>query len=235
MTARELTSRADASVLNASALPADVHRVAADAIRLGARAVVAPPVWTARLATMLRGSGVRVVSLVGYPDGTSKSTIKAIEATSTIKDGADEIEVVPHFPALLRRDFDAARAELLEIARAARTTRRDVAISVVLKTDALRLEGDDAELERTLETACRAARESGCDGLTTMRAYPSSSGATVEVVRLLKRYGEGLLIKVAGVEDREHAEEVLAAGAGRIGTSSLTRLAGDNELEHQGR
>ena len=221
MSSRNLTSCIDVTVLDPFALPEDVHRAAAEAMRHPARAIVTPPVWTARLATMLRGSGVRIASLVGYPDGTAKPTLKAIEVTSTIKDGADEIEVVPHFVAILRQDLDAARAELLEVARAARTTRREVAISVVLRADGLARITDPAALERTLDIACRAARESGSDGLTVLRAYPSSSGPTAaEIIRLLKPQAEGLLIKVAAVDDADSASELLAAGSDRIGTSS---------------
>jgi deoxyribose-phosphate aldolase len=131
MNPAELARRTDHTITKAEAVSAEVHRVATEAMRLGGRAVVTAPVWTQRLCRMLQGSGVRVVSVVAFPNGTSKSTVKAIEATSTIKDGADEIEVVPHLPGILSLDVESARAELMEIVRAARSTRREVVIRVI--------------------------------------------------------------------------------------------------------
>src|SRR4051794_26669433 len=111
------------ALLAPDAMPSDINRIIPEAIQTPAAAVMLPPIWTARAATMLRGTGLRLCSTVSYPHGTSKATLKAIEATSTIKDGAGEIAIVPHAVNFLRADFDAARHELLEIVRAAKSTR----------------------------------------------------------------------------------------------------------------
>src|SRR4051812_2361614 len=159
----DLAAHVEAVVAAPDATSAHVHKSATEAMRFGLPAICVTPVWTNRVATMLRGSGVRVCSMVGFPFGTHKSTIKAIEATSTIKDGADEIEVVAHLPYLLAGDLDAARAELMEIVRAARSTRRDVFVRVIVETALLQQHaGEDAEGAMKLtEVACRAVRESG--------------------------------------------------------------------------
>ncbi len=114
--------RIELAILRPDALPADVHKVATDVVQQGYAGVVVSPVYIARVATMLRGSGATVTATVNYPAGTSKPTLKAIEATSSIKDGADALLIVPHQPNVIRADFDAMRAELLEIVRAARAT-----------------------------------------------------------------------------------------------------------------
>src|SRR5687768_17827881 len=108
MTPAELAGRLDHTITKPEAVSAEVHRVATEAMQLGCRAVVAAPVWTNRLSRMVQGSGVRVVSTVAFPFGTSKPTLKAIEATSTIKDGADEIEVVAHLPPILSLDVESS-------------------------------------------------------------------------------------------------------------------------------
>src|SRR5262245_62138286 len=125
--------RIELAILKPDALPADVHKVATDVVQGGYAGIVVSPIYVSRVVTMLRGTGATVTAAVSYPHGTSKPTLKAIEATSCIKDGADAILVVPHLPHMLRGDFDAARAELLEIARAARATRRDVRIHVLIE------------------------------------------------------------------------------------------------------
>jgi deoxyribose-phosphate aldolase len=223
MTPAELAPRLDATILKPEALPSEVHRVATDAMQLGCRAVCAAPVWTARLAKMVQGSGVRVVSTIAFPFGTAKSTVKAIEATSTIKDGADEIEVVAHVPAILALDVDAARAELLEVARAARATRKDVVIRVIVEFELL-MELPLDRREPTVEVACRAIRESGCDGMLTGTGYHPAGAASAESIMLVKKFGEGLTLKAALMDDVQSARGALESGADLVGSEAAAQV-----------
>ena len=217
----DLESRLDLTILKPEALPAEVHKVATEAMQRGCHGIVAAPVWTARLATMLRGSGVRVVSAVSFPSGHGKSTIKAIEATSTIKDGADEIEVAAHLAYVLSFDVDAARGELMEVVRAARSTRRDVIIRASFNLAPLAAL-DAQRMQRVLETASRATRESGCDGIVLP---PASVG-------IAKPFAEALSIKTAIVDDRSSALAALEAGADRVGATSVQRVLDEALNQH---
>ena len=222
MTPVEFASKVDHTVLKPEALAPEVHKVVAEAIEHRFASVCVAPVWVGQVATMLRGSGVLACTVVAFPHGTSKSTLKAIEATSTIKDGADEFDVVAHLPHLIRRDVDAARAELMEVVRAARATRRDVVIKVIVESAALTAGAKSAdEKEALIEVACRAVRESGCDFIKTSTGFHPMGGASVEAVRWMKKYGEGLLIKAAGgIRDLTTAQAMLNAGADRLGMSA---------------
>ena len=214
----------DATILAPDATSAQVHKLVTDALQHGCYAVVVAPVWAGRVATMLRGSGVRVCAACSFPFGFSKSTVKAIEATAAVKDGADEIEVVPHLPNLINADFDATRAELLEIARAVRAARRDAVIKVVVESAMLINLGAE-RAERATESACRAIRESGGDAAVTSTGFQAAGGATAEAVSLLKKHGQGLLIKAAGgIDSRQTVESLRAAGAERIGITSMLVL-----------
>ena len=224
ITRAELAPKLDATILRPEAMPAEVHALAADAMRFGCRAVVAAPVWTERLAKMLSGSGVRVVSTVAFPFGTAKSTVKAIEATSTIKEGADEIEVMAHLPYILALDCDAARAELLEVARAARATRKDVVIRVIVEFELLMEQPGDRR-EQAVECACRAIRESGCDGMLTGTGYHPAGAASAESIMMVKKYaGAGLKLKAALMDDAESAQGALGVGADLIGSEAATQV-----------
>jgi deoxyribose-phosphate aldolase len=223
MSAADLASRLDATILKPEATSAEVHAVATEAMHRGCRAVVAAPIWTERLKKMVTGSGVRVVSTIAFPFGTAKSTVKAIEATSTIKDGADEIEVVAHVPAILALDLDTARAELMEIVRAARATRKDVLIRVITEFELLMEQPDDRR-ELAVEVACRAIRESGCDGVITGTGYHPAGAASAESIALVKKYGEGLTLKAALMDDLESAQGALETGADMIGSEAATQL-----------
>src|SRR5688500_4027625 len=227
MTAAELAARIDHTILKPEASSAEVHRVVTEAMQLGCATVCVAPVWVGRVATQLRGQPVAtgVCAVVGFPHGTSKSTVKAIEATSTIKDGADEIDVVAHLPHLLARNFDAAKAELLEIVRAARSTRRDVVIRVIVESTLLFKALGEGAGEAALAMACRAVRESGCDFIKTSTGFHPAGGATTETVRILKQNAEGLGVKAAGgIRDLVTARAMLDAGADRLGMSATVEV-----------
>jgi deoxyribose-phosphate aldolase len=227
MTTAELASRIDHTLLKPEATSAEIHRAATEAIQLGCATVCVAPVWVGRVATMLRGQPVAtaVCTVVGFPHGASKATVKAIEATSTIKDGADEIDVVAHLPHLLNQDVDAIKAELLEINRAARTTRRDVVIKVIVESALLFKALGPATGAAALATACRAVRESGADFIKTSTGFHPAGGATVEAVRILKQHAEGLGVKAAGgIRDLATARAMLDAGADRLGMSATVSV-----------
>lgn len=234
MTAAELASRIDHTILKPEASSAEVHRVATEAMQLGCASVCIAPAWVGRVATMVRGQGggTAVCAVVGFPHGTNKSTVKAIEATSTIKDGADEIDVVAHLPYLLSGDFEATKAELLEINRAARSTRRDVVIKVIVESALLYKVLGNSQAEAALAAACRAVRESGGDYIKTSTGFHPAGGATIEAVKILKQHAEGLGVKAAGgIRDLATARAMLDAGADRLGMSATVSLL--EELKRQ--
>jgi deoxyribose-phosphate aldolase len=224
MTIDSLKSRLTHTILRPEAVNPDVHRVATEAMQLGVGGLMLAPVWIRRVATMLQGSGVRICSTVAFPHGTSKPTVKAIEATSTIKDGADEIALVPHLVAIVRQDFDAARTELLEIVRAARSTRRDVGIKVIVEA-ALLMQLPDDQREPAAMTACRAIRESGCDGVLTSTLFHPAGDATPDMVALIKKHSHDLFLEAASeTSDLATARSLFDAGADRLTAPNAAAL-----------
>lgn len=204
-----IPARLELHLLRPEIIPPQMHKAITDAVHDALAAVVVGPVWVARLATQLRGSGVAVVAVIGFPLGMNKSTLKAIEATSAVKDGANDVELVPWFANLMREDGDAMRVELMEIVRAARAVRPDVGVRVVIETARLLALGDRGEA--AIATACMAARQSGCDAVVTGTTADATPGA----VQILKKYAEGLAVKaVASAND---AAKLMAAGADRVG------------------
>lgn len=225
MTCEEFASRIDHTVLKPEASVADIERLCREAAEHRFASVCVPPVHVRLAASLLRGSGVLVCSVAGFPHGTSKATLKAIEASSAVKDGADEVDVVAHLPALLARDVGAAKAELLEIARAARAARRDVTLKVIVESALLSSLAGEGFAD-VIADACRAVREGACDFIKTSTGFHPAGGASVEAVRLMKRHADGLKVKAAGgIRDLATARAMLDAGADRLGMSaSLSAL-----------
>jgi deoxyribose-phosphate aldolase len=99
-----------------------------------------------------------------------------------------------------------------------------VVIKVIVESAALlKLGGDKGE--EVIATACRAVRESGCDYIKTSTGFHPAGGASVEAVKLMKKYGEGLLIKASGgIRDAATALAMIEAGADRLGLSASVAI-----------
>ena len=220
MTPDALAGMIDHTVLKPEATAADVDRAIAEAVEHRFCSVCISPVFVAHAAGRLKGTGVRVCTVCGFPNGTSKSIHKAIEATGLVKDGADEVDVVAHLPHLAVGDVDAARAELIELVRAVRAARRDVVVKVIVESGYLMSLGPDRG-ERAIATACQAVRESGCDFIKTSTGFHPTGGATAEAVRLMKKHGDGLKVKASGgMRDLTSTMTMVEAGADRLGMSA---------------
>ncbi|MGE5608089.1 MAG: deoxyribose-phosphate aldolase [Bacillota bacterium] len=232
MTASELASKIDHTILKPEATAAQVQRIVAEVIQFRFASACIAPAFVRMAAGMLHPAGIPCCTVIGFPHGTSKSTIKAIEATSAVKDGADEIDIVAHLPHLLSQDVDAARAELVEIVRASRATRRNVVIKVIVESALLMAESESLG-EARIAAACRAVRESGCDFIKTSTGFHPAGGASIRAVQLMKKHGQGLLIKAAGsIRDLATAQAMLDAGADRLGMSASIAVITQLTAQH---
>lgn len=177
----------------------------ADAVALGCRAVCVHPFWV----PLLRGAGIPIVTVAGFPLGADRAEVKARAAALAVSDGASEIDMVLNLGALRSKDLAATAADVRAVRRAA----GGCTLKVILETGLL-----DAE---ETETAARLAVEEGADFLKTSTGF-GPRGATVEDVLLLKRFGR---VKASGgVRTFEQASALVAAGAERLGTSATAAI-----------
>jgi deoxyribose-phosphate aldolase len=227
MTAQELASRVDHTILKPEATAPEVHQIVTEALKYRFASACVAPVWVAKVAEQLRGSPVATCTVVGFPHGTSKPTVKAIEATAAVKDGATDVDVVAFLPFLLNHDVESAKAELIEIVRACRAVRKDVIVKVIVESAAL-LKVGVTKGEQSIATACQAVRESGCDFIKTSTGFHPAGGASLEAVKLMKKYGDGLRVKASGgIRDAATAGAMIAAGADRLGLSASVSIVSE--------
>ena len=221
LTPADFARKIDHTVLKPEALSPEVQKICSEALEHKFASVCVAPAWVPTVAKLLQGSGVLTCTVAGFPHGTSKATVKAIESVAAVKDGADEVDVVVHLPHLLTLNLDAARAELMEVVRGSRAARKDVVIKVIVESAALlSILGEDKG-EQAIEIACKAVRESGSDFIKTSTGFHPAGGASVKAVSLMKKYGDKLLIKAAGgIRDLATARAMLDAGADRLGMSA---------------
>ncbi|MBR1753879.1 deoxyribose-phosphate aldolase [bacterium] len=160
----------------------------------------------------LKGSGVKIVTVVGFPLGASRGEVKAYEAKLAIEDGADEIDMVINVGLMKDKDYDAVQKDIETVKAAC----GDKKLKVILETDLL--------TKDEIKKACELCVAAKADLVKTSTGFVKNGiGATVEDVKLMyetvKDYG--LEVKAsAGIRDKQKALDVINAGATRVGTSS---------------
>jgi deoxyribose-phosphate aldolase len=220
-----LARKIDHTILKAEATEAEVRKVVAEALEHRFASVCINPRWLPLVRGLLAeaqpdvplADAVLACACVGFPLGANRTMIKAIEASSCAKDGAQEIDMVISLPSLIAGNLDEARADVMEVVKAARGVWPQIVVKVILETAAL--------TEEQIALGCRASREGGADFVKTSTGFHPKGGATVETVALLKKYSGGLRVKAAGgIRDLATANKMIAAGADRLGCSASVAI-----------
>ncbi|MGQ9582953.1 MAG: deoxyribose-phosphate aldolase [Thermoplasmatota archaeon] len=198
----------DHTLLSPDAGGAAVRRLCAEAREYGMGHVCVNPRHVSAAAELLRGSGVGVCSVVGFPFGATLAEVKALEARRVVELGACEVDMVIDISALKEGEDFRVVEDIAGVVRAA-----SVPVKVILETGYL----SDEEKRR----ACSLATEAGAAFVKTSTGF-GPGGARVEDVRLMRSAVGGRLgVKAAGgIRTFSRAMEMIEAGATRIGTSS---------------
>jgi deoxyribose-phosphate aldolase len=205
----------DHTLLKADATLAEIDKICAEALEHRFASVCVNGVHVRRCAEILAGSGVAVCCVVGFPLGAVAPEVKCYEARRAIEDGACEIDMVMNVGALKSGDHAFVRRDIAGVVDVCH--RLGARLKVILETCLL---GDTEKVR-----ACELAKEAGADFVKTSTGF-GPGGATAEDVALLREVvGSKVGVKAAGgVRDRLTAEEMVAAGANRIGASAGVRI-----------
>ncbi len=221
MDATALAATIDHTLLKAEAPAAGIDGVCAEALTHGFASVCVNGVFLPRVVGALRGAAVKACAVAGFPLGAMKPTVKAIEATSLAKDGAQEIDFVAYLPALIAKNHAAAVEDFLQVTTNVRSVSRDIVVKVIIESAALMAGVDEAEGEARIAVACAAAAESGCDFVKTSTGFHPAGGATVPAVAWMRKHAANLQVKASGgIRTRDDALRMLDAGADRLGCSA---------------
>jgi len=210
LTAAEMARYIDHTLLKPEATPSAFDKLCEEAVRYGFKAVCVNSGRVAYVADKLRGTGIAVCSVVGFPLGAMHSRIKAFEARKAVGFGAQELDMVLNVGALKAGDLNAVGDEILAVRTEAR---KPVMLKVIIETCLL----TDAEKVK----ACEIAQKAGADFVKTSTGF-STAGATLEDVALMRKTVDPAIgVKASGgIKDYETAAAMIAAGATRIGAGA---------------
>lgn len=230
---QHIASLIDHTILKAEATRDDVMRLSDEALQHGFASVCVNGIFLKDVREKLAGSNVKTCGVAGFPLGAMKPMIKAIEATSLVKDGADEVDFVAHLPTLLACDAEAARVEFAELTKAARSVLPSVVIKVIIESAALMKDADEGLSEKRIAAACEAAQAAGIDFVKTSTGFHGAGGASVQAVKLMKKHAGPMKVKASGgIRTLDDAQAMIDAGADRLGCSAGVKIvSGQGEAD----
>lgn len=209
----DLAARIDHTLLKAEATSDEIRELCREAREHQFASVCVNPGFVALAADLLRGSPVKVCTVVGFPLGATTTFTKVSETKEAVANGADEIDMVINIGALKNGEDQLVEEDMREVVRAAsgRVTK------AIFETALL----NDDEVVR----ASRMAKRAGLDFVKTSTGF-GPGGATVHHVALMRKtVGRSMGVKASGgVRDLEGAQAMLAAGATRIGASASVKI-----------
>jgi deoxyribose-phosphate aldolase len=205
----------DHTLLKPEASRADIHKLCQEALKYGFASVCINPWNVSQAAELLRGSPVRVCTVVGFPLGATLPQVKLFETEEAIKLGAQEIDMVINVGALKSKQDDAVEADIRGVVEASH--RGGAICKVILETALLSTE---EKVRGSL-----AAKNAGADFVKTSTGF-GPGGATAEDVRLMRAVVGGEIgVKAAGgVRSLEDVQKMVEAGATRIGASASVKI-----------
>jgi deoxyribose-phosphate aldolase len=211
----ELARVIDHTLLKPDATRADIERLWSEARQYEFASVCVNTCYVAQAAEALRGSRVHVCAVVGFPLGATLTSAKVFEANEAMRLGAREIDMVISIGALKSGDDAAVEADIHAVAEAAHHS--GAICKAIIETGLL---AEDEKIR-----ACRAALNAGADFVKTSTGF-GHGGATAEDVRLMRSVvGAKMGVKASGgIRTLRDCEQMLAAGASRIGTSSSVKI-----------
>ncbi len=214
--AKDWASLIDHTLLKPEATDEDIKRLCAEAASYRFASVCVNPTWVRAAACNLRGTGIPVCTVVGFPLGATLSDVKAYEARRTLLDGAREVDMVINVGALKSGDDCLVEHDIRSVVEV--THEYEATCKVIIETALL--------TEQEKVRVCLAAKNAGADFVKTSTGF-SKGGATVADVSLMRRtVGPELGVKASGgVKGLDDARRMVEAGATRIGASVGVKIA----------
>ncbi len=200
----------DHTLLKPEATVADIAALIAEGEALGVFSVcVSPsmlPVHTEHL---------KITTVCGFPSGKHHSEVKAVEASGSVADGADEVDMVINLGAAIAADYAAVRADIAAVRAAVPADR---VLKVIIESAALS--------DEQIVAVCRAAEAAGADFVKTSTGFHPAGGASVHAVSLMAATVGGRLgVKASGgIRTAAQALAMVAAGATRLGISGTAAV-----------
>ncbi len=210
-----IAHRIDHTLLKPEATQQQIETLCKEALENKFASVCVLPYYVPVCAQILKDSGVKVCTVIGFPLGATLTEAKLAEAHAGLKNGATELDMVINISALKNKSWLYVQNEIDALAK--KSHENNAILKVIIETCLL--------TEEEKIKACELVTNAGADFIKTSTGF-STSGATIEDVVLLKNHvGEKVMVKASGgIRDLQTAAAMIEAGADRLGTSSGVKI-----------
>ena len=209
MDKKTIAAMIDHTLLKPEATPAQIEKLCAEAAEYHFASVCVNPVYIPLAARLLKGTGVKVCCVVGFPLGAIAPEQKAAEAASCAAMGAEELDMVIHVGAAKAGDWALVQRDIGGVVKAAAGHTVKVIIETCLLTDEEKVK------------ACEAAKAAGAHFVKTSTGFSTGGATTHDIALMRKTVGPEMGVKASGgIRDYETAMAMIEAGANRIGASA---------------
>ncbi|MDQ0149731.1 deoxyribose-phosphate aldolase [Eubacterium multiforme] len=210
MNKNELARMIDHTILKPEATGESVKKLCEEALQYKFASVCINPTRVKEAYEILKGSEVKVCTVIGFPLGATTTNTKVFETKDAIENGATEVDMVINVGRLKDKDYDFVKEDIKSVVEAAKGK---ALTKVIIETCLLT---DDEKV-----IACKLAKEAGADFVKTSTGF-STGGATKEDIKLMREtVGPDLGVKASGgIRSLKDAEDMIENGATRIGASA---------------
>ncbi|MDD5938000.1 MAG: deoxyribose-phosphate aldolase [Clostridiales bacterium] len=213
MELREILSHCDHTLLKQESTWEQIKEICDDGLNYNCASICIPASYVKRAAEYV-GDSLKICTVIGFPNGYSTTNVKVFETEDAIRNGADEIDMVINIGWVKDRRWDDVLNEIKAVKASCQGRILKVIVEACLLTE-------DEKIRM-----CEIVTAAGADYIKTSTGF-STGGATREDVALFRKHiGPDVKIKAAGgIATLQDAEDFLALGADRLGTSRLVKLA----------
>jgi deoxyribose-phosphate aldolase len=240
-TYEELAGMIDHSLLHPALTDVELEAGCRLAARYGVASVCIKPYAVRRAAELLRGTGVRVGAVVGFPHGSSATEVKRFETAVACRDGAVEIDMVINIGKALSGDWDYVEQDIRAVCDEAH--RHGAKVKVILETDYLAAGGAGLSSDELKRKLCQISERAGADWVKTSTGFgfvkqPDGSysyrGATEHDVALMRAAcSPAVQVKAAGgVRDLDTLIRMRELGATRCGATATAAMLDEYRRRH---
>ena len=219
MESKEILALVDHTLLSQGSTWNEIKEICDDAVQYGCASVCIPPSYVKKAKEYLKDK-MKICTVIGFPNGYNTTSVKCFEAEDAVKNGADEIDMVINIGWLKDKKYEKLLSEI----KAVKESCQGKTLKVIIETCLL--------TEEEKVKMCEIVSDSGADFIKTSTGF-STGGATREDIKLFKKnIKTGLKIKAAGgIASLKDAEDMVALGAERLGTSRIVKIIKNEETE----
>ncbi|MBO9729351.1 MAG: deoxyribose-phosphate aldolase [Chitinophaga sp.] len=216
----EINRYIDHTVLKPTTTLEDVKKLCMECVEYDFAAACVPPLYVKLAKQFLGATNTKVATVIGFPFGYSAIEAKVAETVLAIVDGADELDLVINISAIKNNDWEYLEKEIANIMYIIREKKK--VIKIIIESGIL--------LEEEIVKCCQLYAKYGVDFMKTSTGY-AERGATVEAVRLMRaNLPANIQIKASGgIRTFVFAQELIAAGATRIGASASVNIVKESK------